>query len=77
VQSGPDNITKPLPLHEFWPLHELVAVLQVPWPLQEFTPKHWTFSPATAEGAAMNVVLIIRAAAAAAIVAPDFGDIFI
>lgn len=29
---------KPLPLQEFCPLQELLAVLQADWPLQELTP---------------------------------------
>ena len=33
---------KPLPLQEFWPLQELLALLQADWPLQEFTPSQWT-----------------------------------
>ena len=30
----------PCPLHEFWPLHELLALLQADCPLQELTPAH-------------------------------------
>jgi hypothetical protein len=29
---------QPLPLQEFWPAHEFVALLQEPLPLHEFTP---------------------------------------
>jgi hypothetical protein len=53
-----------LPLQEFWPLQELLAVLQAEWPLQELTPSHFTF----ASSAALAVVTaaIEKAIAAAA-----------
>src|SRR5579883_1631109 len=31
---------QPWPLQAFWPLHELVALLQALWPLQALTPPH-------------------------------------
>jgi hypothetical protein len=35
-------ITKPLPLHPFWPLQSFCALLQEPWPLHELAPTHFT-----------------------------------
>src|ERR1700748_2947424 len=57
--------TKPLPLQEFWPLQELLAVLQAEWPLQEFTPSHLTLASSAALAVATNAVENITAAAAA------------
>jgi hypothetical protein len=35
-------MVKPWPLHEFWPLQELVACLHEPWPLQDDECMHLT-----------------------------------
>ncbi|HEY1588743.1 MAG TPA: hypothetical protein VGG00_03335, partial [Rhodanobacter sp.] len=37
-------MVKPWPLHEFWPLHELVACLHAPWPLQDDEFMHLTLA---------------------------------
>jgi hypothetical protein len=38
-------ITQPLPLHEFWPIQPLLAVLHELWPLQLLPPTHFTLAP--------------------------------
>jgi hypothetical protein len=58
--------TKPLPLHEFWPLQELLALLQADWPLQEFTPVHFTFASAAVAFVTAAIEKTIAAAAARA-----------
>jgi hypothetical protein len=35
-------ITQPLPLHEFWPMQPLLALLHELWPLQLLPPMHFT-----------------------------------
>jgi hypothetical protein len=52
-------------LQEFWPLHELLAVLQAEWPLQEFTPSHLTLASSAALAVPTMAVENITAAAAA------------
>lgn len=53
-----DIVTKPLPLHEAWPLQAFVAVLQSLWPLHLLTPKQCTLASLPActavNGAAEN-----------------------
>jgi hypothetical protein len=61
--------TKPLPLQEFCPLHELLVDLQDDWPLQELTPSQWIFA-SSAEAVVMDATLNSRAAAVA-IAAPE------
>ncbi len=56
--------TKPLPLQEFWPLQELLAVLHDDWPLHELTPSQWTFA-SSAEAVVIDATLNSRAAAVA------------
>src|SRR5580704_17244886 len=58
--------TKPLPLQEFWPLQELLALLQADWPLQEFTPVQCTVSSAAAAVPTKAVPKSIAAAVATA-----------
>src|SRR3984957_640531 len=58
--------TKPLPLQEFWPLQELLALLQADWPLQEFTPVHFTFASSAVAFVTAAIEKIIAAAAARA-----------
>ena len=49
---------QPLPLHEFCPLQELSAPLQLPCPLQELMPAQWTeFEDIAPAGADDAVVL--------------------
>src|SRR5262249_22568148 len=36
------SFTQPWPLQAFWPLQALLAVWQADWPLQPFTPSHFT-----------------------------------
>src|SRR6185312_14812744 len=55
---------KPIPLQPFWPLQAFLAVLQDDWPLQEFTPSHFTL-PSSAAAALTETVANITAAAAA------------
>ena len=38
-------LMNPLPLHEFWPIHPLLAVLHELWPLQLLPPIHFTLAP--------------------------------
>ena len=57
-------------------LQSFIAVLQAPLPLQAFTPKHCTFSAATAPLGATAAPPMSRAAAVAAMVAPDFAESF-
>jgi hypothetical protein len=38
-------LTKPLPLHAFWPLQSFCALLQALCPLQELAPMHLTVAP--------------------------------
>jgi hypothetical protein len=54
----------PWPLHEFWPLQELLADLQADCPLQTLTPVHWTLA-SSAEAELMGATLNSSAAAAA------------
>jgi hypothetical protein len=61
--------TKPLPLQEFCPLHELLVDLQDDWPLQELTPSQWIFA-SSAEAVVIEATLN-RRAAAVAIAAPE------
>jgi hypothetical protein len=56
--------TNPLPLHEFWPLQELLADLQDDCPLHELTPVQCTFA-SSAEAVAIDATLNRRAAAVA------------
>lgn len=66
------SLTKPVPLHSFWPAQALLAVLQSLRPLHAFAPWHITFaevaplplSPVAAQPATSN------AAALAAIASP-------
>src|SRR5258708_12225817 len=57
LQSLSDSSIQPLPLQEFLPAHEFEALLQAPFPLQEFTPWQWTFaaSPADAVAGAIDM----------------------
>src|SRR4051812_23819526 len=55
---------KPAPLQEFSPLQEFLALLQADWPLQAFTPSHFTL-PSSAAAALRETVANIMAAAAA------------
>jgi hypothetical protein len=61
--------TKPLPLQEFWPLHELLADLQEDCPLQELTPVQCTF--ASSADALVIEATLNSMAAALAIAAPE------
>src|ERR1700761_3238516 len=56
--------TKPWPLQEFWPLQELLALLQADLPLQELTPSHLTLA-SSALAVDTKAVENITAAAAA------------
>jgi hypothetical protein len=38
-------VTQPLPLHEFWPMQPLLALLHELWPLQLLPPTHFTLPP--------------------------------
>src|SRR5262249_53477695 len=69
---------KPLPLQAFWPLQAFVAVLQALWPLQALAPMQWPFasSAANCSGLLTAEPAIKRAAAAAAIAAPEVMSIF-
>src|SRR5580704_9719846 len=51
---------------EFWPLQELLALLQADWPLQEFTPVQCTVSSAAAAVPTKAVPKSIAAAVATA-----------
>jgi hypothetical protein len=45
VQTLADaDITQPLPLHEFWPMQLLLALLHALWPLQLLPPTHFTLA---------------------------------
>jgi RNA polymerase sigma-70 factor, ECF subfamily len=59
----------PCPLQEFMPLQACCADLQADWPLQEFTPWHFTFASSAAL-AVPAARLPIKSAAAVAIAAP-------
>jgi hypothetical protein len=59
----------PWPLHEFWPLQELLADLQADCPLQALTPVHCTLA-SSAEAELMGATLN-SSAAAAAMAAPE------
>jgi hypothetical protein len=61
--------TKPLPLQEFLPLHELLADLQDDWPLHALTPTQCIF-PSSAD-AVLIVATLNRSAAAEAMAAPE------
>jgi len=67
LQSFSDSSTQPLPLQEFFPAHELEALLQAPLPLQEFTPWQWTFAASPADAVAGAIDMNIPAAIAAII----------
>src|SRR5581483_3477458 len=67
-------MVKPWPLHEFWPLQELVACLQAPWPLQDeefmhltaaWSPEAWPPTGAADTAAAANRPATITAMALA------------
>jgi hypothetical protein len=68
--SALESDTQPLPLQEFWPWQELVAVEQADLPLHELTPSHFTLAASAAlaevSGAALNNI-----AAAVAIAIPE------
>src|SRR5689334_24416234 len=57
--------TKPLPLQEFCPLQELLALLQADLPLQELTPSHFTFASSAALAVVTAAIEKTIAAAAA------------
>lgn len=61
---------QPCPLQAFNPLHELLALLQALWPLQELMPAHFTASALAGVGAEEMAPPINSAAAAAAKVVP-------
>src|ERR1700756_4618938 len=43
LQSFSDEVSvSPCPLHPFWPLQSLLALLQPPWPLHSLMPSHIT-----------------------------------
>ncbi len=67
---------KPLPLQEFCPLQELLALLQADLPLQEFTPSHFTFASSAAL-AVVTAAIEKTIAAAAARATPDIFREFI
>jgi hypothetical protein len=65
-QSAWVIILNPVPLQEFWPLQELLALLQADWPLQEFTPEHFTFASSALAVVTATVENMTAAAAARA-----------
>src|SRR6266436_3868267 len=48
VQSSELVSVTPWPLHPFWPLQALLALLHEPWPLHSLMPSHFTVLPAYA-----------------------------
>jgi hypothetical protein len=64
-------MTKPWPLHAFWPLQDDVPLLQALWPLQAFPPSHFTVPSALA------AVTMAPAAKSAAAVATKRFPLFI
>lgn len=59
-----------MPLQELCPWHAFVAVAQADWPLQAFTPSHFTFASA-ASTVASGATLNSKAAAVATAAPPD------